>query len=168
MKHAIGVRWLTNSNCDCNHFPPKFQSSYDILFIVKVKIRFLIWSYGSPHWCWLLSLKWLTEFEHVVQCVLNTSFWCPFLDPYSTTHHSNIGVRLRCVIELGLLTLTEIYYLDTWLCIYVNIIICLHRFEHKSMMLLQESVPSVERWWSRRLRKLLFLQKKLMWLRLGR
>jgi hypothetical protein len=33
------------------------------------------------------------------------SFWCPFLDPHPTAHHSNSSVHLREVTELGPLSL---------------------------------------------------------------
>jgi len=39
----------------------------------KVKILFLIkWSDRSSQLCWLMRLEWLTNFEHVVQSLLNT------------------------------------------------------------------------------------------------
>ena len=28
-----------------------------------------------------------------MQFLLNTCFWCPFLDPHLTTYHENIGVQ---------------------------------------------------------------------------
>ena len=33
------------------------------------------------------------------------SFWCQFLDPYHITYHSNIGVQLIVLFELGTSTL---------------------------------------------------------------
>ena len=33
------------------------------------------------------------------------SFWCLFLDPHATIHHSNIGVSLKCGTELVMSTL---------------------------------------------------------------
>ena len=33
------------------------------------------------------------------------SFWCLFLDPHATIHHSNIGVCLKCGTEVGKSTL---------------------------------------------------------------
>jgi hypothetical protein len=40
----------------------------------------------------------LISFQHL-------SFWCPFLDPHLTAHHSNIGVQIIVVFELGTSTL---------------------------------------------------------------
>ena len=30
------------------------------------------------------------------------SFWCPFLDPHLTTYHSNIGVHILAMLDLGM------------------------------------------------------------------
>jgi hypothetical protein len=35
------------------------------------------------------------------------SFWCPFLDPHLTTYHSNMGVQIIIVLELGMSTSRE-------------------------------------------------------------
>ena len=48
-----------------------FGAPKNILFIIKVKIFFLIeWSYRSQL-CWLLGLELLVVFEHVVQSLLD-------------------------------------------------------------------------------------------------
>ena len=39
-------------------------------------------------------------------------FWCQFLDPHVTTYHLIIGVRLKWVTELGLLTLLQFLQFD--------------------------------------------------------
>ena len=49
----------------------------------------------------ILRARKLISSKHV-------SFWCPFLDSHLTTLHSNIGVKLRQVTELGLSTLVAI------------------------------------------------------------
>jgi hypothetical protein len=54
----------------------------------------------------------ITNLEHIVRSPLNTSFWCPFLDPRLTIHHSNIGVCLRYVTELGQSTLQPTLHED--------------------------------------------------------
>ena len=66
------------------------------------------------------------------------SFWCPFLDPHLTTYHSNIGVHILAMLDLGMsrenqaykekksfgLTCLiwcnsgKYYYTDVWLFLY--------------------------------------------------
>lgn len=105
-KHAISMGWLANSNRACSHFPRKCKARMYILCIAKVKIlRVIQWSYRLPQLCSLLRLEWLISFEHVIQSLFNTSFWCPFLHLHPTINPSNIGVRLRRGIKLGTSTL---------------------------------------------------------------
>ena len=46
-------------------------------------------------------------FEHVVESNL-LSFWCPFLNSHLTTCHSNIGVQIIAMFDLGTSTLAPI------------------------------------------------------------
>jgi hypothetical protein len=47
----------------------------NILLLIEAKILlFIKWSFVSPQLCRLLSLQWLTWFEHGVQSLLSTSF----------------------------------------------------------------------------------------------
>ena len=64
-----------------------------ILFIMKVKILVLMkWSYRYPQLCWLLNLKRLSCFEHVVQSISDTCFF----DSCSWSHNS----KYRCPIKI--------------------------------------------------------------------
>ena len=70
--------------------------------IINVKILVLIkWSYRSSQLCWLLNLVWLACFEHVVQSLKYISFWCSFLDPHLTTHHTNTGIQVITNVKIG-------------------------------------------------------------------
>ena len=63
----------------------------NIWYVIKVNILYLLkGSYKSSPWCLLLNLEQITNFEHIVQLPL-MPFWCPFLDPHLTAHHSNRG-----------------------------------------------------------------------------
>ena len=42
------------------------------------------------------------------------SFWCLFLDPHLTTHHSNIDVQTIVVVELGTSTLWVVASKEMW------------------------------------------------------
>lgn len=69
----------------------------NILFTIIVSINLL---------CWKLSLKWLTNFVHVVPPHLAPmSFWWVSLDPHLATRHSNICIHLRWVTILASSTL---------------------------------------------------------------
>ena len=46
------------------------------------------------------------EVHSLVQSLLNTSFFCPFLDPHLTTYHLNIGVHNIVVSELVMSTVS--------------------------------------------------------------
>ena len=83
----------------------------ELIFFLDLRIRYeilatiyrifwspilLLWYFKvNPQLHWLFGLEWLTNFEHLIESLLNTSFWCPFLDPHLTAHYSNIGVWLR-------------------------------------------------------------------------
>ena len=87
-KQTISTRWLANLNRGHVHFLRIFGAHMNILFIVKVKILFLVKrSNGSPRFYWPLRLCW--------QILDNVSFWCSFLDPHLSAHHLNIRVRSR-------------------------------------------------------------------------
>lgn len=59
----------------------------------------ITWSHSSPaKICWLLRLEWSNIFDHVVQSVLVHFFVVSIL---RSTHHTNIGVHLRKVCQLG-------------------------------------------------------------------
>lgn len=69
------------------------------------------WSYRSS---WLY-LEWSTKFEYVVRYFLNTSFYCPFLDPHLTMLHPNyVGDLFRMSNRI------RPTYLVTWS------LVCLH------------------------------------------
>ena len=49
-----------------------------------------------------------TKPEHAIHSLLiHISFLYPFLEPHHTTNHSNIGILIRNLIELGLSTLPK-------------------------------------------------------------
>ena len=76
----------------------------NILFIFKMKIlMFIIWSYKPLPPPPLLMLAFESRMVSIYRTgssifLEHTSFWCPFLKSQLTTHHLNIGVRLRQVI----------------------------------------------------------------------
>lgn len=82
-----------------------------ILFIIKVKVFvFVKWSCKLPSSCRLLSLERLAYFERVV---LSSFFHtCHFdvlrLDAHFTTCHSNMGVQIIVVLNLGMSTLGKV------------------------------------------------------------
>ena len=83
-----------------------------ILFIIKVvKILMLIKCLcSSPQIVLTIELEWLACFGHVVLSLLeHMSFWCPFFDSHLSTYHSNIGVQIIVVLELGMSTLAWRY-----------------------------------------------------------
>ena len=48
VEYVICMRWLANPNEGWSHFPHNFKSSYEILFIITMKILVVIkWSYRS-------------------------------------------------------------------------------------------------------------------------
>ena len=71
----------------------------NILFIIKVKFSNSLNGHIDPPNNIDYEPEWLASFRHVVQSRLNIYFWCPFLDPHLTTHHPNISVLLKKVIE---------------------------------------------------------------------
>ena len=107
MNHVISKRWLANPNQGHNHFLVIYWRSYAYL------IHYQSEDYISYNWSdrffqlyRLLSLECLPIFEHVLQPRLNTClFGLHSLYPLLTAHHSNIGVHLRRVTKLGMLTL---------------------------------------------------------------
>ena len=72
------IQWLATPKQICSHFPHNSQNSYDYrseLYLVLIKLPC-----RSSQLSWLLSTAWLLYFVHVVQSLLDTSFWCPFLN----------------------------------------------------------------------------------------
>ena len=66
----------------------------DILLIIKVMILVLIkWSCYSSNLCSLLSLKWLSYFEHIIQSLSNTCF---FLAPVLGATPNHIPLKNSC------------------------------------------------------------------------
>lgn len=53
------------------------------------------WLYSSPQLCQLWRAERLSYSEHVVQSLLNTSFWYPCLQPHLTTYNSNTCILIR-------------------------------------------------------------------------
>ena len=95
MKHAISARWLANPS-HVLAICLTILAHKNILYSIKVNIRMLmkcLYRSPPPQSCWLLSLTCLGYFEHVVHFLLNTSFWCQFLDPHLITYHSDEGVQ---------------------------------------------------------------------------
>ena len=75
-----------------------------IFFIFKVVISsFFFNDHVRPPITLISYLEWLTIFEHVLLFECNV-FLCMFLIRKLTTHHSHLGVQLREVIELVILT----------------------------------------------------------------
>lgn len=87
-------------------------------------------SHRSPQlWCWLWSLEWRTNFEHVVYLLLNTRCFYDAL--------SNVGLRLRSVTELCSLTLTaEIAETSNLKCACVWVSVVLDDFNMLSLVFL--------------------------------
>ena len=82
-----------------------FWVHMNILYIIKVKILVLFkWSYRSPQLCWLLNLKWLAYFEHVIQSLFEhiMPFWSLHR---SSPNTSQIGVQIIAMFDLGMSTL---------------------------------------------------------------
>ena len=103
------MKWLANPNWGCSHFLHKFWSSHEYLFIIKVKILVLLNGHigPPPKLCWsMIECKMVISVWACGPIFSNhMSFWYLFLEPHLTTYHSNIGVRLRQVTELGICTL---------------------------------------------------------------
>ena len=80
-----------------------------ISFSIKLKILVLIRSScRSPESCWIRNPRKLSIFW--VRSPISSkhmSFWFPFFDPHLTTHHSNIGVQIIAMLELGTSTLVN-------------------------------------------------------------
>ena len=87
-----------------------FGAHMYILFIIKVKFLNSLNGHIDPPNYIDYELEWLASFEHVVQSHLNMSFWCLFLDPHLTTHHSNIGITIFSNWRLFMIW----DYLRTW------------------------------------------------------
>ena len=109
--NANRARWLLISNRVCSRM---FARSF--LELLRVSDSWSKWRFssslsgytGPPSFCWLLSLEWLTHFEHIRPISFKQiSFWCPFLDPHLTTHQSNIGVHMLEVLDLHPSTLVS-------------------------------------------------------------
>ena len=87
VKNAISARWLPIPR---SHFIPiVFAAHLITLFIFNVKILKLI------KWPRMVDKFWAHSPTSVMP------FWCPFLDPHQTTHHSNLGVWSRKPTELS-------------------------------------------------------------------
>lgn len=91
-----------------------FGARTKILFIINVKtFVFVEWSCKSHPSCRLLSLERSSYFERVVlSFFLHT---CHFgvlrLDAHFTTYHSNMGVQMIVVLDLGTFALRTSFYL---------------------------------------------------------
>ena len=72
------------------------EDSLSHKMIIEVLLIMLIMEPRMANKFWARSP---ISFKHIMP------FWCPFLDPHITTHHSNKGVCLRRVTKLGPLTL---------------------------------------------------------------
>ena len=84
-----------------------FEAQMDILFVHKVKIFMLMkWPYRSLELCRLSNLEWLAYFGHTALSVLkHMSVWRQFFDPHLNAYHSNVGVQIIVVFDLGTSTL---------------------------------------------------------------
>lgn len=117
MKRAISVRW--------DDYQIQIASAAIFLIIFWTSSEHLIhchneyslnkWSYVSlESSCWVLSLRTVNKFGHIVQCLWNIWYvLCPFLDPHLTTYHYNVGFRLSWVTKLGLLSVW--FVKGTWI-----------------------------------------------------
>lgn len=103
MKHVNGTRWFRNSKSR--------PQPLSLQVLELIWISHLLWTWRSScSWNgrmgWLLSLEWLSYFQHIVQSL---SISCVFFSIHSwratpnhtPLYHSKFGVRLRWVIELG-------------------------------------------------------------------
>ena len=99
MKHVIGTRWLANPSRGRNHFPHDFGAYMSILFIIKVKIpMFNEWSSSPPPINFtLLSLEWLSHFEHLVQNFSECMLLLVFV-PGATPDHAPF--KYRCPVKI--------------------------------------------------------------------
>ena len=90
---------MANSNQSCSYFPHNFGAHMNILFIIKLKIPFLIkWSYKCPELCWLSRLEWLLYFQHVVQSFLtHDAFLISVL--WATPNHTPL--KYRCLLKMS-------------------------------------------------------------------
>ena len=94
------------------HFLRDCRSSYEFSHPFLSKLwRYscsLIGHLSFSQFCWLLSLEWLTTFEH---CHINptsfehVSFWCSILEPYQ----NHIPLKHRCLVESDNRTRPYIY-----------------------------------------------------------
>ena len=79
-----------------------FEACINILFIIKVKVLLPInWLYRFPPVMLTIAPRRVSRFWARSQI----SFWHLFLDLHLTTHHSNIGVQIIAMLDLGTSTL---------------------------------------------------------------
>ena len=98
MKHIISTRWSTNPNQGHSHFPYNFWSLHEYLIHYQG-----VDSYAHlndhigppPQLCCLLSLEWLTYFEHRIQSLSNTCLLVSILFMWYTTPN-HITWKCKC------------------------------------------------------------------------
>ena len=99
MKHVISMRWLADPKQGYGRFPHNVLPYMNILFIINVKILVLNkWSYRSPQLCKLLSLEWLSYFEHVNPI---SSIYISFLVSVLGATPNHIPLKYRCLIKIS-------------------------------------------------------------------
>ena len=77
-----------------------FKAHMINLLIIKAKILVLTrWLYRLSQWSWLLSLKWLAYFEHIVQFFLSTCL------SNISVHISNVRVQFLLYLNYAHLPL---------------------------------------------------------------
>ena len=99
-----------------SHLPHNFWSSYqNIIHFHKWRFLCSLSGHKDPPITLTIECRFVNLFEHILQPIY-MSFWCPFLDPLLTTDHSNIGVQIIAMMELGTSILPHIIYSQKPIC----------------------------------------------------
>lgn len=85
-----------------SHFVIVFGARMSMSFIItKNNIVSIKWSYSSLQLWWLLSLRWLSCFKHVVHSNLNMCLFCVHFQTHTKPHTTQIHVA-----KLGMFVFT--------------------------------------------------------------
>jgi hypothetical protein len=99
MKHVISMRWLADPKQGCGRFPHIFYliwisyslSTWRFLYSLNGHIR-------PPQLCKLLSLEWLSYFEHVSPISSTHIFFLVYVLGATPNH---IPLKYRCLIKIS-------------------------------------------------------------------
>ena len=106
MKHLISARWLTNRNCAPSHLLHNSQSSYEyLLHCQKWRLLCSLSGHIGPPIMLAIEPRMISNFEHVIQSLLNICFFCLFLHSQLTTYYANLSLQIIAVLDLGTSTL---------------------------------------------------------------